>query len=439
MNYSFRLKKHLPKSLFGRSVLILAIPIVMIQAIVSAIFIDRLYGDVTTAKTTDIAREINFILSAPVDTDLRALQARSQPLAITVRHSEQKTVEEDKYDFFDISGRYIIKTLRAELDSIAAIDLAADDRAVKVWLSKDDADLFVSFSRRRASAVNPHQLLVATALASFLFIAIAVVFLRNQVKPIRQLAKSAEAFGKGDKIPFSPSGAAEVRKAGHAFISMQSRIERHLQQRTAILSGVSHDLRTPLTRMKLSISLMDENEGLAELQGDVDEMEQIVNEFLAFSRGDSGEEFTNINPKTFVKALVRGQRRADHTVELKFTGLNTEKIALKCRKQAMIRAITNLLNNAARHAENTRLTLFINSTNVCFIVEDDGPGIPKSDRENALQPFERLDSARNQNKGTGTGLGLAIAADIARNHGGQILLGHSTDLGGLRAEIQIPR
>ena len=164
MNYSFRLKKHLPKSLFGRSVLILAIPIVMIQAIVSAIFIDRLYGDVTTAKTTDIAREINFILSAPVDTDLRALQARSQPLAITVRHSEQKTVEEDKYDFFDISGRYIIKTLRAELDSIAAIDLAADDRAVKVWLSKDDAELFVSFSRRRASAVNPHQLLVATAL-----------------------------------------------------------------------------------------------------------------------------------------------------------------------------------------------------------------------------------------------------------------------------------
>jgi two-component system osmolarity sensor histidine kinase EnvZ len=329
--------------------------------------------------------------------------------------------------------------LRAELSNIAAIDLASDDRAVQIWLSKDDADLFVSFSRRRASAVNPHQLLVASALASFLFIAIAVVFLRNQVKPIRLLAKSAEAFGKGDKISFSPSGAAEVRKAGHAFISMQARIERHLQQRTAMLSGVSHDLRTPLTRMKLSISLMDENEGLNELQGDVDEMERIVNEFLSFTRGDSGEDFIQIDSKTFVKSIVRDQRRADHEIELKFTGLKDEKIELKCRKQALTRALNNLLSNAARHADNTQLTLFVSQKSVSFIVEDDGPGIPKTERETALQPFERLDSSRNQNKGTGTGLGLAIASDIAHSHGGQIILGHSTAMGGLRAEIQLPR
>ena len=305
MNNTNRLKKHLPKSLFGRSVLILAIPIVMIQAIVSVIFVDRLYGDVTIAKTTDIAREINFILSAPIGDDLRDLQARAQPLAITIRGLDQESLAFDRHEFFDISGRYIISTLRAEVGNVIAIDLASDNRAVKVWLSKEDTDLFVSFSRRRASAVNPHQLLVASALASFLFIAIAVVFLRNQVKPIRLLAKSAEAFGKGDKIPFTPSGAAEVRKAGHALISMQARIERHLQQRTAILSGVSHDLRTPLTRMKLSISLMDENESLNELQGDVDEMERIVNEFLSFTRGDSGEDFCQIDCKIFVKSIKK--------------------------------------------------------------------------------------------------------------------------------------
>ncbi len=439
MANGLRLKKHLPKSLLGRSILILAIPILLIQAVVSSIFIDRLYGDVTIAKTTDVAREISYILSAPEQSEMRALQSRAQPLAITVRAVDALSPAMDTHDFFDISGRYIISTLRSEVPTITAIDLAQDDRAVRIWLTQNDRDLFISFSRRRASAANPHQLLVATGLASLLFIAIAVVFLRNQVKPIRLLAKSAEAFGKGDKIPFSPSGAAEVRKAGHAFIAMRARIERHLEQRTAMLSGVSHDLRTPLTRMKLSISLMDESEELVELQGDVDEMERIVNEFLAFSRGDSGEEFTEINPKTFVKALVRGQRRADHTVELKFTGLNNEEITLKCRKQALTRAITNLLSNAGRHAERTRLTLFVSSSNVCFIVEDDGPGIPKSDREDALKPFERLDSARNQNKGTGTGLGLAIASDIARSHGGQIILAHSTKLGGLRAEIQIPR
>jgi two-component system osmolarity sensor histidine kinase EnvZ len=439
MNYSSQIKKHLPKSLLGRSVLILAIPILMIQAIVSSIFVDRLYGDVTIAKSIDLAREVNYILSSPIEIDLRALQARAQPLAITVRPMEHVVPASDQYDFFDISGRYIISTLRSEIANIYAIDLSGDDRAVQIWLTKDETDLFISFSRRRASAVNPHQLLVATGLASFLFITIAVVFLRNQVKPIRQLAKSAEAFGKGDKIPFSPSGAAEVRKAGHALISMQARIERHLQQRTAILSGVSHDLRTPLTRMKLSISLMEENESLNELQGDVDEMERIVNEFLAFTRGDSGEEFALIDPKIFVKSVIRDQRRSNHEVALKFTGLKAEKVELKCRKQAMTRALNNLLSNAARHAENTRLTLFVSVSNVCFIVEDDGPGIPKAERETALQPFERLDSARNQNKGTGTGLGLAIASDIARSHGGQIILAHSTKMGGLRAEIQIPR
>jgi len=432
------LKKRLPKSLFGRSILILAIPILLIQAVVSYIFIDRLYGDVTIAKTTDVAREINYVLSQAEDSSLQAMQNIAQHLALTVVPQSAPDAE-DKLEFVDISGRFIIQVLRESVAGIDHIDLATNDRLVKLYLTHDDKPFSISFARNRASAVNPHQLLVAGALASFLFIGIAVLFLRNQVKPIKLLARSAEAFGKGDKVKFSPSGAAEVRQAGHAFISMQARIERHLEQRTAILSGVSHDLRTPLTRMKLSLSLMDQEEGLDDLQGDVAEMERIVNEFLSFTRGDSGEDLQIIDPKTFIKAMARGQRRADHAVDLKFTGLQTERVDLKCRKQALSRAIDNLLSNAARYGDNTMMTLDVSPTHVSFIVEDDGPGIPKAEREDALKPFERLDASRNQNKGSGTGLGLAIATDITRSHGGQIHLGHSTAMGGLKAEIKLPR
>ena len=423
--------------------MILALPILLIQTVVAVIFIDRLYGDVTISKTTDIAREVNYVFAvASSDTNnqrLRAIQSRAQPLAISVQQIEPTDISGNRYEFFDISGRYLITTLRAEVPNITLIDLATNDRKLYFELENNAQYYSVSLSRHRATAVNPHQLLVAGALTSFLFIGIAVLFLRNQVKPIRILAKSAEAFGKGDKIPFSPSGAAEVRKAGHAFISMQARIERHLEQRTAMLSGVSHDLRTPLTRMNLSLSLMDEDTAITELKGDVKEMESIVNEFLDFSRGDSGEEFTSIDPKVFIKQLIRDQKRIDHQVALKFTGAKPTDILLKCRKLALGRAISNLLNNAARYAEQTVLTLSVRENMISFIIEDDGPGIAKADRENAIKPFERLDVSRNQNKGTGTGLGLAIVSDIARSHGGQLNLSHSTALGGLKAEIQIPR
>lgn len=428
------IKKYLPKSLFGRSILILAIPILLIQLVISYVFVDRLYGDVTIAKTTDLTREINFILAPPNETDMSDIAG---PLSIGVAKRDMGQSGQDSHGYFDISGRYVISTLRRDIENISWIDLSTNDRIVSIYMHTPQ--VVFKINRNRVSATNPHQLLVAGALATFLFIGIAVLFLRNQVKPIRLLAKSAEAFGKGDKIKFSPSGAAEVRQAGHAFVSMQARIERHLEQRTAILSGVSHDLRTPLTRMKLSISLMDPDESLTELQGDVDEMERIVDEFLSFTRGDSGEEFTLVDITTFAKGLIRDQGRADHTVDLKFSGLSSERIELKCRKQALTRAINNLLSNADRYGENTTMILHVTPTHVSFIVEDDGPGIPKAVREDALKPFERLDTSRNQNQGTGTGLGLAIATDITRSHGGQIHLGHSTDMGGLKAEIKIPR
>ena len=443
MLHTHWLKKNLPKSLLGRSILILAIPILLIQAVITIIFIDRLYGDVTIGKTTDIAREINFILDTKVFNDdsypLQDIHAKSQPLSITVKLNEQPHVSSYKYAFFDISGRYLIRSLRSQVTGLSSIDLSSDETILNFWVTKDGNNFEISLSRRRATAENPHQLLVVGFLASCLFISIAVIFLRNQIRPIRLLAESADAFGKGNKILFSPSGATEVRQAGHAFISMQSRIERHMEQRTTMLSGVSHDLRTPLTRMKLSLSLMNENEFLKELQGDVTEMEAIVNEFLAFSRGDNGEKFVVIEPKQLIKSLIRDQRRVNHNVSANFDNIGSEIIKLRCRELALSRAINNLLSNSARYSNKTCVIVTATIKTVSFIVEDSGPGIPKGQREKAVNPFERLDAARNQNKGSGAGLGLAIAADIAHSHGGKLVLGHSADLGGLKAELQIPR
>lgn len=435
------LKKYLPKSLFGRSILILAIPIMLIQTLVSVIFVDRLYGDVTVGKTNDIAREINFVLDteSAQGAEIKEIQAKATPLEITVIATDQPNQSPDQIDIVDVSGRYLIPTLRRQVQGITSVDLSSDERVVRFWVTRGENNYEISLSRRRATAVNPHQLLVAGILASGLFIGIAIMFLRNQVKPIRQLAKSAEAFGKGEKMPFSPSGATEVRQAGHAFVSMQARIERHLEQRTAMLSGVSHDLRTPLTRMKLSLSLMDQDDAVSELQGDVVEMEGIVNEFLAFSRGDSGEELSQVDAKVFVKSLVRDRRRADHMVSTDFEGLGSRQIVFNCRIVALSRAINNLLSNAARHSDETKISVEATPQFVSFIIEDSGPGIPKDEREAAVKPFERLDASRNQNKGTGTGLGLAIVSDIARSHGGRLILGHSQAMGGLRAEVQIPR
>ncbi|GLQ34166.1 two-component sensor histidine kinase [Amylibacter marinus] len=440
------IKDYLPKSLFGRSLLIVVIPILAVQSVVTYIFVDRLYGDVTIAKTTDLAREVNYVLE-PSDTgeasapSLAQLRSRAAPLQIRV-NTQLPTglrINEDRIGFIDISGRYLIATLRQEIDQIVGIDLLSQEDRILIDLRRAGQIWRINIRRDRATASNPHQLLVASTLAALLFLGLAIIFLKNQVKPITLLARSAEAFGKGRKIPFAPRGAAEVRRAGHAFISMQSRIERQIDQRTQMLSGVSHDLRTPLTRMKLSLSMLGDDPQIQELQGDVVEMEHIMEEFLAFARGDSGEDTVAVNVKPFIKSLIRDRKRLGHEVDLHFAQGDQESPEIMAKHQSLRRAINNLLANAQRYAQACRATVSIDSDGVRFVVEDDGPGIPKASREDALQPFERLDAARNQNQGTGTGLGLAIVADVARSHGGQLTLGHSDALGGLRAQLFIPR
>jgi two-component system osmolarity sensor histidine kinase EnvZ len=271
---------------------------------------------------------------------------------------------------------------------------------------------------------------------SILMTIIAYLFLSNQLRPIARLSLAAEAFGKGQVIPYVPRGATEVRAAGHAFLDMRARIERQIEQRTLMLSGVSHDLRTPLTRMRLGLSLLPEDEETKALLSDVAEMERLVDEFLSFARGDATEAVEPIDPEALARRVVENAARLGKRVDLRLEG-RMERVQL--RPQAMARALENLVTNALRYGSRAEVSVAMGDRWLRFTVEDDGPGIPAARRGEAVQPFSRLDAARDPNRGGGVGLGLSIASDIARSHGGELRLGESATLGGLKAELLVAR
>jgi two-component system osmolarity sensor histidine kinase EnvZ len=295
----------------------------------------------------------------------------------------------------------------------------------------------IEFSRDRVSPSNPHQLIVNMVVFGVFFTLIAFIYLRNQLRPITRLAAAAEAFGRGRTLPYHPSGAIEVRAAGRAFLDMRARIERHIEQRTMILSGVSHDLRTPLTRLKLGLSMLEHDDRKL-LERDVDEMRQLLDEFLSFAReqGDEGGKSEATNPFELVQMIVQDTTRAGHSVSLR---CNPSTILVEMRPLAIKRALENLIMNAVRYGTKAVVDLQYDARSLVISVEDDGPSIPPELYEEAMKPFSRLDPARNQNKGSGVGLGLPIAADIARAHGGRVELSKSRDFGGLCASLIISR
>ena len=250
------------------------------------------------------------------------------------------------------------------------------------------------------------------------------------------MANAAQAFGKGQIVDYHPAGATEVRAAGAAFLDMRNRIERQTQNRTMILSGVSHDLRTPLTRLRLGLSMLDDEEAKP-LIADVDEMQHLVDGFLDFARDTASDQLERVDPQTIVEAVVEKAQRAGHAVISGNTDGASEPI--KLRVSALNRALDNLCSNAVRYGSKAEVSVHVTPKSVRFSVEDDGPGIPADLRDAALRPFERLDPSRNQDRGSGVGLGLSIVNDIARSHGGVLRLGDSETLGGLKAEIVLPR
>lgn len=432
------LKRFSPRGLYGRAALILILPVVTLQLVVSIVFIQRHFEGVTRQMTQTAAREVQLLLR-----DVMVAETPQQALAAVSGVAPLLQIElrfiaagdpSPLRRWYDLSGLVVIDMFGALLPSLIAVQLP-DDNDVRLYLETPPGVLEVTLDRRRVSPSNPHQLFVNMVFFGGVMTLIAFIYLRNQLRPITRLAQAAEAFGKGRNIQYRPSGAVEVRAAGRAFLDMRARIERQIEQRTLMLSGVSHDLRTPLTRMKLSLSMLEDAEA-ADLRRDVDEMQNMLDEFLNFARGISEAEPELVDPADLLRDLVEDFIRAGKPVRIAAV-LGEGTVPL--RRIAMRRAVENLINNAVRYGSHAEVSMLLTDKALRIRVEDDGPGIPPEQRVEAVKPFTRLDEARNQNRGSGVGLGLAITTDIARAHGGSLRLGQSARLGGLQADILISR
>ncbi|MFQ5437532.1 MAG: ATP-binding protein [Paracoccaceae bacterium] len=436
------LKSIMPKGLYGRAALILTLPIVTIQVAVTVVFIQRHFEGVTKQLSRNMVTELRYVIDRINETpDQRAAQALIDTLApaldLDIRQVEPGVPGRDDLTMFqDLTGSTVIRSLRSRLPEIVHIDLSQSISMAHIEIATNKGTYGISFSRQRVSASNPHQMLVMMVLVSVFITLISFVFLRNQVRPIRRLARVAEAFGKGRHLPYRIAGATEVRAAGQAFLDMRERIVRQIEQRTLMLSGVSHDLRTPLTRLKLGLSLIEGDEA-GDMVRDVDDMAMMLDEFLTFARGDSLEETEYCDPSEIARQVASDAGRAGRVITLDVPDAgNRPRVPM--RPVAVRRALENLVANAQRHGSRCNMALRRRGEEVIFAIEDDGPGIPPEVREIAQRPFERLDQARNQNRGTGVGLGLAIATDIASSHGGRLVLGESAALGGLKVEMHLP-
>ena len=429
------LKRYVPRGLYGRAALILVLPVVTLQLVVSVVFIQRHFEGVTVQMSRSAGRDVNLVLQEAAQGQGRAAAAVLEMQVAQVPVSE--VPEAGRLRWFDLSGRVIGRVLREEVPQLRLLDLP-NDHDVSVYLAQPGAAdelLRLDFDRTRLSASNPHQLLVNMLFFGVLMTVISFIYLRNQLRPITRMAKAAEAFGRGRHVPYRPAGAVEVRAAGHAFLDMRARIERQIEQRTLLLSGVSHDLRTPLTRMRLAVSMLDEADR-KELERDIDDMQRMLDEFLSFARGTAEEVETRVDPIQLLREIVHDAGRAGQDVTL-VEALGAGEMPL--RPLAIRRAVENLIGNAVRYGTRAEVSVDLTPKALRIRVEDDGPGIPADRREEAMKPFTRLDTARNQNRGPGVGLGLSIAVDTARAHGGVLRLGESERLGGLQADIVIAR
>ncbi|RJL18094.1 ATP-binding protein [Paracoccus siganidrum] len=441
-------KRVFPRGLYGRAALILFLPIVVVTLVVSVMFLQRHFEGVTRQMTSSMARELAFVArridrAENVATALLAGETVAAPLGLILRIPAEPG-EADRRLFYDFSGRVVIEVLREEVPGVASVDLASDDKRVSVTMQGRFGLYSLDFDRRRVSASNPHQLLVLMVFTSLLMTGIATIFLRNQLRPIRRLSHAAEEYGKGRIVPYRPGGAIEVRSAGTAFLDMRNRLERQNEQRKVMMSGISHDLRTPLTRLKLGLSMMSPDyppdaEEIAAMEADIAEMNRMVDGFLDYAREearDSPPEATRV--QTFLHGIVTDAQRAGQKVDLvRFEGEAEGQATF--RPDMLRRALDNLVGNAVRYGSRAEIDATLGPRSLRIGIEDDGPGIPEDSLDAAMRPFTRLDPARGRSSGQGTGLGLAIAADVARAHGGQLRLGRGPRLGGLRAEIVIPR
>ena len=428
------LKKILPKQLFYRSLIIVAAPIIIMQITISIVFFDSLWIKTKKGMTRALVNEIATF----IDTYENENNDKEQIIKLFENHLQFNIKYETNKNFPDIfTERWfspIDRSLRRELKSQNFnywFDTTGYKNLIDLKLKYKNG-YFQFFIPRERLATTPVRLFALwITLPGVLVIFIAILFLKNQTRPITKLAEASEKFGKGEDVEdYRPSGALEIRKAGLEFDRMRKRILRHLNQRSEMLSGISHDLRTPLTRIKLQLAFIKDKEITNKLSKDVDEMEKMLNEYLQFSRSNFTEKSEKFNLSELIMSIVKKYENKNILVDQK------TEVFFSGRKNLIQRSLNNLLDNAINFSKNIKVTQQKIKRSILILVEDDGPGIPSSEYENVFKPFYKVDKSRNQTKSS-VGLGLSIASDIVRSHGGNIELGKS-EMGGLKIKIVLP-
>ncbi len=435
----FAIRGRMPKGLYVRSILIVVLPILILQAVVAYVFMERHWQTVTrrlsSAVVRDIAAVIDVIDTYPQDarfSDITRIAAETYGLTISVL-PPAALPEPGPRPFFSLLDSTLTREIGRRIDHPFWIDTLGNSDMVEIRIDLGDHVLRVFAPRSQAYASNSQIFLFWMVGTSLVLLTIALLFLRNQIKPILNLAQAAEQFGKGrPAAEFRPRGAREVRQAAQAFIDMRERIERQVEQRTTMLSGVSHDLRTVLTRFKLELAMLGDTPDTEALRADVDEMSRMLEDYLAFAQGDAGETTEMVDIATVLEEIAETARRDGDAVETNFEG---EPRAL-LRALGFRRCVGNLVRNAGKHGDHVVLKARHADGWLTVTIDDNGPGIPPEEREAVFRPFYRLDSGRNVDTG-GSGLGLAITRDIAMSHGGDVILAESP-LGGVRAVLMIP-
>lgn len=428
-------KAFLPKSLFGRALLILVLPTVLIQLVVAYIFFDRHWDNIIRHMSRSLAGETALLISQ-IETLLPDQRTR---FIATFEFTTGVEVFFESRDYFAMqapSDEYpdFQERLRNILNFPFTIRKSSDGSMIEICVLMPDMTLRLETTVKRLESRTTTIFLAWMLGASALFLLIAIVFLRNQIRPITRLATAADNFGRGVEIAdFRPSGATEVRKAARAFIVMRERIKRQLRTRTEMLAGISHDLRTPLTRMKLQLAMLKQDEATRELNDDVQQMEHMIQEYLDFARGEGREELTaRISLREIVADIVNDYSRQQADVVL--TG--GDDAVMDIRIVGFRRMLHNIIDNALRYGKRCNIKLKIATNYAEIVIDDEGPGIPAAMHEEVFKPFARLDPSRNIKTG-GVGLGLSIARDIAQAHGGGISL-EDSPAGGLRVVIRLP-
>jgi two-component system osmolarity sensor histidine kinase EnvZ len=433
------LKRLLPRGLFGRSLIIIVAPIVLLQAFIAYVFFERDLDTTTRRLARDVAADMAMLVALE---DNHQGAEREHLRALAARQLDYRIRFLPGQNLPPFHGR-LTSTIDVALDDILEQRIGKDrdfrtermGNDFEIRVDVHDGVLSVLVPRDRITVSKPDIFILLMVGSSLLLMGIAIIFLRNQVRPIERLARAADSFGKGRAVPdFKPYGATEVRRAAQAFITMRERIERHVTQRTEMLAGVSHDIKTPLTRMKLTLAMMQDDSDVIAMRDDIAEMEHMLDDYLAFARGEGGEDASLTDLSELVRDTASAAERAQPQSQIQVSA--PAHIPVSVRRAGLRRVLANLIDNALKHGDKVAVSLTQDERLVEIAVEDNGPGIPAPRHEEAFRPFHRLDVGRNLQSG-GSGLGLAIARDIARAHGGDIVLSESA-LGGLKATVRLP-